>query len=704
MGFFRKLIDSEYKELKRFEKIANQIEALSDEMEALSDEELKAKTTEFKEQLENGATLDDIVVPAFAVVREAACRVIGEKPYFVQLLGGLAIHYGNIAEMKTGEGKTLTETMPTYLNALTGKGVHIITVNEFLAKRDSEWMGNIFRFLGLTVGLNMREMSPSQKREAYNCDVLYSTNNEVGFDYLRDNMVVRAKDRVQRPLNFCIVDEVDSILIDEARTPLIISGGAKAGYNLYEQANTFVKRLHEDVDFEIDEKAKHASLTPEGIQKAEEYFKIENLYDVAHVELLHRINNALRANYIMKNQVDYVVQEGQVIIVDPFTGRLMHGRQWSEGLHQAIEAKEGVEIKKETRTLATITFQNYFRMYAKLAGMTGTAKTEEEEFRDIYNMLVVEIPTNVPVVRVDDPDLIFFSEKAKYEAISEEIKRRHEIGQPILVGTISIETSELLSSILKRKGIPHNVLNAKQHAREAEIVSHAGEKGAVTIATNMAGRGTDIMLGGNAEYLAKAKLTQEGISNEVLEKITAYNVELTDEEKELKAKYNKLFKEYEIETADLILLSMGSLFTSVIPNLLSKSIKKAIDESNAKIVYCCNLFTQPGETDDFKVSHHVKTLNKYLGKRKVNYVIANSGKIDNELAKKYATEEQKDPIVIDKLKTEKLGVELIIDDLVYIKMHSEEHKNVFRHNYVKLGFLINTIALDYAYMLKNKNN
>ena len=492
----KKLFDPAYKELTVCEKVADKVIALADKYKAMSDEELQNQTVIFKERLAKGETLDDILVEAFATAREAATRVLGLTPFRVQIIGAAAMHFGNIAEMKTGEGKTLTSVMVAYLNALTGKGVHIVTVNEYLAARDANEMGQVHKFLGLTVGLNLREYSSEEKREQYACDITYSTNNELGFDYLRDHMVVYKEQMVQRPeLFFAIVDEVDSILIDEARTPLIISGGAKAGYNLYEQANTFVKRLHEDVDFEIDEKAKHASLTPEGIQKAEEYFKIENLYDVAHVELLHRINNALRANYIMKNQVDYVVQEGQVIIVDPFTGRLMHGRQWSEGLHQAVEAKEGVEIKKETRTLATITFQNYFRMYSKLAGMTGTAKTEEEEFRDIYNMLVVEIPTNVPVIREDAPDLIFFSEKAKYEAIAEEIKKRHEIGQPILVGTISIETSELLSSILKRKGIPHNVLNAKQHAREAEIVSHAGEKGAVTIATNMAGRGTDIKLG-----------------------------------------------------------------------------------------------------------------------------------------------------------------------------------------------------------------
>ena len=494
MGFFRELIDSEYKELKRFERIAKKIDELSDEMAALSDEELKAKTAEFKKQLEDGATLEDLVVPAFAVVREAAYRVIGEKPYFVQIVGGLAIHYGNIAEMKTGEGKTLTETMPTYLNALTGKGVHIVTVNEFLAKRDSEWMGNIFRFLGLTVGLNMREMSPQQKRDAYNCDVLYSTNNEIGFDYLRDNMVVRSSDRVQRPLNFCIVDEVDSILIDEARTPLIISGGKIDSKDLYTSADRAVKRLNED-DYTVDEKTKSVSLTDSGVEKIEKTFRVNNLYDLENAVLVHHLNQALKANYGFRIDVDYVVENDAIIIVDQFTGRLMHGRQFSDGLHQALEAKEGVKINEETKTMATITFQNLFRMYNKLSGMTGTAKTEEEEFRDIYNMYVIQIPTNKPVIREDLADLVYATAKGKYAAIVRKIKEIHETGQPILVGTISVENNELLSAMLKKEGLKHEVLNAKNHEREAEIVAKAGEKGAITIATNMAGRGTDIKLG-----------------------------------------------------------------------------------------------------------------------------------------------------------------------------------------------------------------
>ncbi len=493
MGIFRKLIDSEYKELKRFEGIANQIVAKEEEMAALSDEELKNKTNEFKSRLANGESLNDLVVDAFAVVREVDHRILKEKPYYVQILGGLAIHYGNIAEMKTGEGKTLTETMPAYLNALDGRGVHIITVNEFLAKRDSEWMGNIFRFLGLTVGLNMREMSPQEKKEAYNCDILYSTNNEIGFDYLRDNMVVTSTDRVQRPLNFCIVDEVDSILIDEARTPLIISGGKQNSKNLYMDADRAVKTLTEE-DYQIDNKTKNVSITEKGAEKLEKFFRLDNLYDFGNSALVHHINNALKANYGFKKDVDYVVDNGSVIIVDPFTGRLMEGRQFSEGLHQAIEAKEDVRINEETQTMATITFQNLFRMYNKLSGMTGTAKTEEEEFRNIYNMYVITIPTNKPVIREDLADLVYSTEQGKYQAIVKTIKEVHQNGQPILVGTISVENNERLSAMLKKEGLAHEVLNAKNHAREAEIIAHAGEKGAITIATNMAGRGTDIKI------------------------------------------------------------------------------------------------------------------------------------------------------------------------------------------------------------------
>ncbi len=495
MSFFRKLFDTEYKELKKFEAIADEIMALEPEYSNLTDEELKAKTEEFKKELENGKDLNDLIVPAFATAREAAFRVIGEKPYYVQILGGLALHFGNIAEMKTGEGKTLTETMPTYLNALTGKGVHIVTVNEFLAKRDAEWMGNIYRFLGLTVGLNMRELSFNEKKEAYNCDITYSTNNEIGFDYLRDNMVVQAERRVQRPLNYCIVDEVDSILIDEARTPLIISGGRMQSNNLYIDADRAVKKLSETDDFVIDAKTKSVSLTEDGSKKIEKIFHLNNLYDMDNTALVHHLTQALKANFGFKKDVDYVVQDDKVVIVDQFTGRLMQGRQFSEGLHQAIEAKEGVTINTETKTMATITFQNLFRMYNKLSGMTGTAKTEEEEFRNIYNMYVIQIPTNKPVIREDLADLVYANQKAKYQAIINTVKEIHEAGRPILVGTISVEANEYLSSLLKKANLKHEVLNAKNHEREAEIIAKAGEKGAITLATNMAGRGTDIKLG-----------------------------------------------------------------------------------------------------------------------------------------------------------------------------------------------------------------
>ena len=501
MSILKSLFDFEYKELKRFMKIADQIEAKSDEYEKLTDKQLQNKTEEFKKELENGKTLDDILVDAFATVREAAKRVINEKPFYTQLLGALAIHYGNIAEMKTGEGKTLTSVMPAYLNALTGKGVHIVTVNEYLASRDAAWMGQIFEFLGLTVGTNLRDLSPAEKRERYNCDVLYSTNNEIGFDYLRDNMVVRKEDRVQRPLNFAIVDEVDSVLIDEARTPLIISGGAMHSNNQYIDAQRFVRDLKENEDYIIDEKTNSINLTDEGSRKCESFYGIDNMYDIKHSALVHHINQALRANFTMKNEVDYVVQDGKVVIVDQFTGRLMQGRAFSEGLHQAIEAKEGVKINEETKTLATITFQNLFRMYKKLSGMTGTAKTEEEEFRNIYNMYVIQIPTNKPVIRKDMADLIFATKQDKYNAIIQEIKERHATGQPVLVGTIAIETSELISNMLKKERIKHEVLNAKNHAREAEIIAKAGEIGSVTIATNMAGRGTDIKLGEGVKEL-----------------------------------------------------------------------------------------------------------------------------------------------------------------------------------------------------------
>ena len=495
LSVLKKMFDNEYKELKRFRIIADAIDAKDEEYSKLSDAKLKAKTDEFKKQLEDGASLEDILIDAFATVREAAARTVDMKPFYCQLLGGLAIHYGNIAEMKTGEGKTLTCVLPAYLNALTGKGVHIVTVNEFLSTRDSEWMGEIFKFLGLTVGLNLRELSPKEKQEAYNCDILYTTNNELGFDYLRDNMVIKKEQRVQRPLNYCIVDEVDSILIDEARTPLIISGGVMKSANMYVDADRFAKTLKENEDYIIDEKTKAVSLTDDGAKKCEDRFNLKNLYDIENTVLMHHVNQALRANFSMKKDVDYVVQDDAVVIVDQFTGRLMKGRAFSEGLHQAIEAKEGVTIQQETKTLATITFQNYFRMYNKLSGMTGTAKTEEEEFRNIYNMYVICIPTNKPVIRIDATDLLYPGKAGKYSAIVKEIERRHKEGQPVLVGTIAIETSELISDLLHKKRIKHEVLNAKNHAREAEIIAKAGEKGSVTIATNMAGRGTDIKLG-----------------------------------------------------------------------------------------------------------------------------------------------------------------------------------------------------------------
>ena len=494
MNFLKKIFDHEYKELEKFKKLADQVVALDDEISKLSDKDLKNKTEEFRDRLRNGETLEDIKIEAFAVAREAAYRVIGEKPYYVQILGGFAIHYGNIAEMKTGEGKTLTETMPAYLNALSGLGVHIITVNEYLAGRDAEWMGEIYRFLGLTVGVNYHDLNNKEKREVYNCDIMYSTNNEIGFDYLRDNMVVRAEDRVQRKLNFVIIDEVDSVLIDEARTPLIISGGHMHSANLYQQADKFAKSLKENDGYIYDEKTRSVSLDEKGIAAAERTFKVDNLYDIKQTTLVHHINQALKANFGMKLDFDYVVRDGRVIIVDQFTGRLQEGRQFSDGLHQALEAKENVQINEETKTLATITFQNLFRLYDKLSGMTGTAKTEEEEFRDIYNMYVITIPTNKPVIRKDYGDLIFATQAGKYKAIVKEIKERHQKGQPVLVGTIAVEASELLSSMLKKEHIPHEVLNAKNNAREAEIIALAGKKGAVTIATNMAGRGTDIKI------------------------------------------------------------------------------------------------------------------------------------------------------------------------------------------------------------------
>lgn len=494
-NFLRKMIENDKKELKRLDGIANQVERYADDMEKLSDEQLRAKTDEFRTRYQNGETLDELLPEAFAVVREAAKRVLGLYPYHVQLMGGVVLHDGNIPEMKTGEGKTLTATMPVYLNALTGEGVHVVTVNEYLATRDSTEMGELYNFLGLSVGLNINSKTADEKREAYACDITYSTNNELGFDYLRDNMVVYRSQMVQRPLNYAIVDEVDSILIDEARTPLIISGAAEKSTALYTRTDNFVKRLREDDDYKIDVQSKTIGLTEQGIEKAEDNFGLENLYDLENTALTHHLDQALRANYIMIRDIDYVVQEGKVLIVDQFTGRIMDGRRYSDGLHQAIEAKEGVEIEDETKTMATITFQNYFRMYKKLSGMTGTAKTEEEEFREIYNIEVIQIPTNQPVIREDHADLLYPTLESKFKAVVQDIKERHRKGQPILVGTVAVETSELLSDMLNKEKIPHEVLNAKNHFKEAEIIMNAGQKGAVTIATNMAGRGTDIKLG-----------------------------------------------------------------------------------------------------------------------------------------------------------------------------------------------------------------
>ena len=501
MGILKKLLDSEYKELKRFDKLADEIISLEDSMANLKNEDFKNKTNEFKERLSKGETLDDILVQAFALAREACYRGIGEKPFKVQIIGGLAIHYGNIAEMKTGEGKTLTTVLPAYVNSLTGKGVHVVTTNEYLSDRNANWMKPIYDLLGVSVGVNLRDMTPKEKQDVYNCDITYSTNNEIGFDYLRDNMVVNKEDRVQRPLNYCIIDEVDSILIDEARTPLIISGGKANSNSLYIEANRAVKNLKEDEDYTVDLKTKSVSLTEEGSKKIEKILNVKNLYDIDNAGLVHHLNQALKANYAFAKDVDYVVSDGQVIIVDQFTGRLMQGRQYSDGLHQAIEAKEGVTINVETKTMATITFQNLFRMYNKLSGMTGTAKTEEEEFRNIYNMYVICIPTNKPVIREDLADLVYATEKGKYKAIINTVKEIHSKGQPILIGTISVESNEHLSGLLKKAGLPHEVLNAKNHEREAEIIAKAGEKGAITLATNMAGRGTDIKLGEGVKEL-----------------------------------------------------------------------------------------------------------------------------------------------------------------------------------------------------------
>ncbi len=556
MGLLDKIFGSySERELKKIYPIADAIERLDKSYAALSDGELQAKTGEFRARLAAGETTDDILPEAFAAAREAAWRVLGMKPFHVQLIGGIVLHQGRIAEMKTGEGKTLVAVLPAYLNALAGEGVHIVTVNDYLARRDSEWMGKVHRFMGLSVGLIVHGLTSEERRAAYNCDITYGTNNEMGFDYLRDNMALYKRDMVQRGHVFAIVDEVDSILIDEARTPLIISGQGDESTDLYRQADDFVSRLKRvvyasvdekeeesedlDADYVVDEKARTATLTARGVAKAEKAFGLENLADIENTTLSHHINQALKAHGIMKRDIDYIVKDGEIIIVDEFTGRLMLGRRYSEGLHQAIEAKEHVDVQKENKTLATITFQNYFRLYGKLSGMTGTAATESEEFDAIYHLDIIEIPTNKPVVRIDDPDVVFKNENGKNRAIIEQIVSCHEKGQPVLVGTVSIEKSEFISSLLKRRGVPHTVLNAKYHEKEAEIVAQAGKLGAVTIATNMAGRGTDIMLGGNAEYLAKTDLRKAGFDDPVIAEATGYAE--TDDETILEAR--KLFAE-----------------------------------------------------------------------------------------------------------------------------------------------------------------
>ncbi len=545
MGLIRYILGGEgRKNLRRLDKMADKVLALEGKYAAMSDEELKSVTPALKERLAKGETLDDILYDAFAAVREAAWRVLNMRHYKVQVMGGICLHQGRVAEMKTGEGKTLVATLPAYLNALAGEGVHVVTVNDYLASRDAEWMGKVYKFMGLTVGCVVPGMEDKEKKEAYQCDILYGTNNELGFDYLRDNLKSRLEQMVQRPLSFAIVDEVDSILIDEARTPLIISGKGGESSEKYVTANRFVKTLTLDEDFTIDIKEKSVQITESGAEKAERFFNLQNLADIENADLNHHIQQALKANYIFKRDNDYIVNDGEIIIVDEFTGRLMIGRRYSDGLHQAIEAKEGVQIRNENKTYATITFQNYFRLYKKLSGMTGTAKTEEEEFRSIYGLDVLEIPTNEPVARIDANDVIYSTVKAKEKAIIEEIKERHAKGQPVLVGTVTVEKSEEISRLLIKEKIKHNVLNAKNHAREAEIVAQAGRYGAVTIATNMAGRGTDILLGGNPEFLAKRKLREEGVEEEDLDLATSYISEVPENIREIRAHYREVYDEF----------------------------------------------------------------------------------------------------------------------------------------------------------------
>ena len=690
LGFLKKIFDHEYKELKKFKLIADEVFELDDKYKKMTDKQLQGCTNKLKKRLKDGETVDDILPDAFAVAREAAYRVIGEKPFYVQVLGALAIHFGNIAEMKTGEGKTLTCVMPAYLNALTEKGVHVVTVNEYLATRDAEWMGQIYRFLGLTVAVNLREMSSKEKKEAYNCDILYSTNNELGFDYLRDNMVVNAEDRVQRPLHFAIIDEVDSVLIDEARTPLIISGGVMKSANLYKDADRFVKTLRENEDYTIDEKTKDITLTDQGTEKGEKYFRIANLYDIEHSALVHHVNQALKANYTMHNDVDYVVQEGKVVIVDQFTGRLMPGRAFSDGLHQAIEAKENVEIEEETKTLATITFQNYFRMYEKLSGMTGTAKTEEEEFRNIYNMYVIEIPTNLPVIRVDAADLIYSTKEEKYKAIIAEIKRRHEKGQPVLVGTIAIETNELLSSMLKKAHIKHEILNAKNHAREAEIIAKAGEKGSVTIATNMAGRGTDIKLGEGVKELGGLCVigTERHESRRIDNQLRGRSGRQGD------PGYSQFFVSFE----DELMVRFGTdRFKSILEmagldserNMRSKTITRSVETAQKRV-----------EGNNFDARKHLLQYDDVMGKhREIMYARRNEI-LDNEDVHNYVINTMKELIELPvRRHTNEHGVILEADCNEIVEYVNE---NLLNNSNLKLSEILNKEINDIIDVIQSK--
>ena len=690
LGFLKKIFDHEYKELKKFKLIADEVFELDDKYKKMTDKQLQGCTNKLKKRLKDGETVDDILPDAFAVAREAAYRVIGEKPFYVQVLGALAIHFGNIAEMKTGEGKTLTCVMPAYLNALTEKGVHVVTVNEYLATRDAEWMGQIYRFLGLTVAVNLREMSSKEKKEAYNCDILYSTNNELGFDYLRDNMVVNAEDRVQRPLHFAIIDEVDSVLIDEARTPLIISGGVMKSANLYKDADRFVKTLRENEDYTIDEKTKDITLTDQGTEKGEKYFRIANLYDIEHSALVHHVNQALKANYTMHNDVDYVVQEGKVVIVDQFTGRLMPGRAFSDGLHQAIEAKENVEIEEETKTFATITFQNYFRMYEKLSGMTGTAKTEEEEFRNIYNMYVIEIPTNLPVIRVDAADLIYSTKEEKYKAIIAEIKRRHEKGQPVLVGTIAIETNELLSSMLKKAHIKHEILNAKNHAREAEIIAKAGEKGSVTIATNMAGRGTDIKLGEGVKELGGLCVigTERHESRRIDNQLRGRSGRQGD------PGYSQFFVSFE----DELMVRFGTdRFKSILEmagldserNMRSKTITRSVETAQKRV-----------EGNNFDARKHLLQYDDVMGKhREIMYARRNEI-LDNEDVHNYVINTMKELIeLLVRRHTNEHGVILEADCNEIVEYVNE---NLLNNSNLKLSEILNKEINDIIDVIQSK--